>query len=82
MVSIGLHGHSLLLACIYRSLGSCTCKFLEEFMSSVSFMASINSSYYICGDFNIRVDGQFGDGYKFMTFLDLCDLKQSINLLI
>ena len=25
VVSIGLHGHSLLLACIYRPPGSCTC---------------------------------------------------------
>ena len=39
----------------------------------------INSSYYICGDFNIHVDVPVGDGYKFMTFLDLCDLKQLVN---
>ena len=43
---------------------------------------SINYSYYICGDFNIHVDVPVGDGHKFITFLDLCDLKQSINLLI
>ena len=29
LVSIGPHGHSLLLPCIYRSPGSCTCNFLE-----------------------------------------------------
>ena len=35
VVSIGLHGRSLLLACIYRPTGSYTCNFLEEFMSFV-----------------------------------------------
>ena len=79
LVSIGLHGHSLLLACIYRPSGSCTCNFQEEFMSFVGFLSSINSSYYICGDFNIHVDVPVCDSYKFITFLDLCDLKQLVN---
>ena len=48
-------------------------------MSFVGFLSSINSSYYICGDFNIHVDVPVGDGYKFMTFLDSCDLKQLVN---
>ena len=59
--------------------GSCTCKFQEEFMSFVGFLSSINSSYHIFGDFNIHVDVPGGDGYKFMTFLDSCDLKQFVN---
>ena len=79
VVSIGLHGHSVLLACIYRPPGSCTCNFLEEFMSFVGYLSSINSSYYICGDFNIHVDVPVGDGQKFTTFLDSCDLKQLVN---
>ena len=79
VVSIGLHGRSLLLACIYRPPGSCTCNFQEEFMSFVGFLSSVNSSYYICGDFNLHVDVPLGDGHKFMTFLDLCDLKQLVN---
>ena len=79
MVSIGLHGRSLLLACIYHPPGSYTCNFQEEFMSFVGFLSCFNSSYYICGDFNIHVDVPVGDGYKFMTFLDSCDLKQSVN---
>ena len=72
-------GRSLLLTCIYRPPGSCTCTFLEEFMSFVGFLSSINSSYYICGALNIHVDVSVGDGYKFMTCLDSCDLKQLIN---
>ena len=48
-------------------------------MSFVSFLPPINSLYYICGDFNIHVDVPVGDGYKFMTLLDSCDLKQLVN---
>ena len=48
-------------------------------MSFVSFLSSINSSYHIFGDFNIHVDVPGGDGYKFITFLDSCDLKQFVN---
>ena len=79
VVSLGLHGHSLLLACVYRPPGSCTWKFQEEFMSFVSYLSSINSSYHIFGDFNIHVDVPGRDGYKFTTFLDSCDLKQFVN---
>ena len=39
----------------------------------------INSSYNICGDFNIHVDVPVGHGHKFITFLDLCDLKQLVD---
>ena len=48
-------------------------------MSFVGFLSSINSLYYIYGDFNIHVDVPVGDGHKFMTFLDSCDLKQLVN---
>ena len=46
VVSVGLQGHLLLLACV-RPPGSCN--FLEEFMSFVGFLSTINSSYDICG---------------------------------
>ena len=48
-------------------------------MSFLGFLSSVNCSYYICGDFNIHVDVPVGDGYKFMTCLDSCDLKQLVN---
>ena len=48
-------------------------------MLFVGYLSSINSSYYICGDFNIHVDNPVGDGYKFITFLDSCDPKQLVN---
>ena len=56
-----------------------TCNFLEEFMSFVGYLSSINSSYYICGNFNIHVDVPVGDGNKLTTFLDSCDLKQLVD---
>ena len=79
VVSISLQSHSLLLACIYRPPGSCTINFSEEFMSFVGYLSSIKSSHYICGDLNIHVDVRDGDGYKFTTFLDSCDLKQLVS---
>ena len=48
-------------------------------MSFVGHLSSINSLYYICGDFNIHVDVPVGDGHKFITFLDSCDLKQVVD---
>ena len=47
--------------------------------SFIGYFSSINSSYYISGDFNIHVDVPVGDGYKFITLLDSCDLKQLVN---
>ena len=44
-----------------------------------SFLSSIKSSYYICGNFNIHVDVPDWNGYKFMTLLDMCDLKQLVS---
>ena len=80
VVSSRFHGCSLLLACIYCSPGSYTCNFQEIFMSFFSFLSSINSLYFTCGDFNIHVDVSVGGRYKFMNFLDSCDLKQSVSL--
>ena len=48
-------------------------------MSFVGFLSSINSLYYICGDINIHVDVPGGDGYKFITSLGSCNLKQLVN---
>ena len=48
-------------------------------MSFVVLFSSINSPYHIFGDFNIHVHVPDGDVYKFMTFLDSCDLKQLVN---
>ena len=48
-------------------------------MPFVHFLSSVNSLYYICDNFNIHADVPAGDGYKFMTILDSCDLKQFVS---
>ena len=55
MMSLGFHSRSLLLACVYRPPGSCTCNIQEEFMSFVGFLSSINSSYHIVGYFKFML---------------------------
>ena len=79
VVAIVLPRCTLLFACVYHPPGSCTCNFVEELISFVGFLSSINCVYYICGDFNIHVDVPVGDGDKFYTFLISCDLKQSAS---
>ena len=45
----------------------------------VGFLSCMNSSCYICDDFNIHVDVPVGDGRKCMTFFDSRDLKQQVS---
>ena len=78
VVSTGLHGLSLLLACICFP-GSCTSNFQEAFMVFVGFLSSISFLYYICGNFNIHVDIPVGDSYKFMSSLVILNI-QRVNL--
>ena len=46
---------TLLLASICRPPGPCSSNFLDEFMSFVCFLSSVDCNYFICGDFNIHV---------------------------
>ena len=46
----------------YRPPGSCTLTCLDKFMSFVSFVSSIDSACYICGDLNIHIYVPGGDG--------------------
>ena len=48
-------------------------------MSFVGFMSSIDCQFTICGDFNVHVDVPKGDGVKFLSVLDSCNLKQLIT---
>ena len=48
-------------------------------MFFVGLQSFLNSLHYICGD-NIYVDVPVGNGYKCMTCLDSCDLKQLVSL--
>ena len=39
--------------------------FLDEFMSFVCFLSSVDCNYFICGDFNIHVDVPCTDTREF-----------------
>ena len=53
--------------------------FLDEFMSFVCFLSSVDYNYFICGDFNIHVDVLCTDSYKLESLLESCNLTQSVN---
>ena len=53
--------------------------FLDEFMSFVCFLSSVDCNYFICGDFNIHVDVPSTDSYKLESLLESCNLTQSVN---
>ena len=53
--------------------------FLDEFMSFVCFLSSVDCNYFICGDFNIHVDAPCTDSHKLKALLESCNLRQSVN---
>ena len=53
--------------------------FLEEFMSFLCFLSSVDCNYFICGDFNFHVDVPCTDSYKLESLLESCNLTQSVN---
>ena len=61
-----------------RPPGPCSF-FLDEFMSFVCFLSSVDGNYFICGDFNIHIDVPCTDSYKFESLLESCNLTQSVN---
>ena len=48
-------------------------------MAYVDYLSSVDHTYYICGDFNIHVDVPGGDGAKFLSQLEACNLNQLVN---
>ena len=70
---------TLLLASIYSPPGPCSSIFLDEFMSFVCFLSSVDCNYFICGDFNIHVDVPCTDSHKLKALLESCSLTQSFN---
>ena len=53
--------------------------FLDEFMSFVCFLSSVDCNYFICSDFNIHIDVPFTDSHKLESLLESCDLTQTVN---
>ena len=64
VISVSVSWQTLLLASIYRPPGPCSSTFLDEFMSFVCFLSSVDCNYFICGDFNIHVDVPCTDSHK------------------
>ena len=79
VISVSVSGSKLLIACVYRPPGSCSSTFLNEFMSFVGFLTSIDCRFCICGDFNIHVDVPGGEGVKFTSLLESCNISQLVH---
>ena len=45
----------------------------------MGFLLSIDSRFCICGDFNIHVDVPGGDGVKFTSLLESCNISQFVK---
>ena len=67
VVSIGSNAHAALVACVYSPPGSCSNPFLDELYTLVEFLSCTNSSFIICGDFNIHIDTTSRDSVNFFN---------------
>ena len=79
VVSIGLNAQSTLVACVYHPPGSYSNPFYCEFYTLVEFLSSMNSSFIICGDFNIHIDTTWRDSVNFLNTLDPCNITQHVH---
>ena len=79
VVSIGSNAHSTLVACVYRPPGSCSNPFYDEFYTLIEFLSSTNSSFIICGDFNIHIDTTSRESVNFFNILDSCNITQHVH---
>ena len=79
VVSIGSNAHSTLVACVYRPPGSCSNSFYDEFYMLVKFLSSTNSSFVICGDFNIHIETISRESVNFLNTLDSCNITQHVH---
>ena len=73
------HSKSFVVACVYRTSGSCSSAFLDDFLHFCGFLSSLTSSFIICGDFNVHVDTDCIDQRKFLNLLDMSNLAQNVN---
>ena len=67
------------MACVYRTPGSCSSAFLDDFLHFCGFLLSLTSSFIICGDFNVHVDTDCIDQRKFLNLIDTSNLAQNVN---
>ena len=71
--------NSFVAACVYRSPGSCTTLFLEDFLALSGFLSSTGSKFIICSDINVHLDVECGDRSRFNDILQCCSLVQSVS---
>ena len=74
--------HKLLvnvIACVYRSPGSCSDEFFDQFLNRFEYLSSVSSSFFMCGDFSIHVDTTSGDSTKFLNCFDSCNITQHVR---
>ena len=69
-----------MLTCVYRSLGSCSDGFLDQFLNLFEYLSSDSPSFLICGDFNIHVDTSSNNSVKFQNCLELCNIAQNVDM--
>ena len=82
VISISVSCQTLLLASIYHPPGPCSSIFLDEFMSFVCFLSSVDGNYFLCSDFNIHVDVPCTDSYKLESLLESCNLKLLLHPIV
>ena len=56
VTSVATLSKSFVVACVYRTPGSCSSAFLDGFLFFCGFLSSLTPSFVICCDFNIHVD--------------------------
>ena len=79
VISIVTHSKSFVVTCVYRTPGSCSSAFLDDFLFFCGFLSSLISSFIICGDFNVHVDTYCINQRKFLNLLDTSNLAQNVN---
>ena len=71
--------NSFVAACVYRSPGSCTTQFLEDFLALSGFLSLIGSNFIICDDINVHLDVECGNRSRFNDILQCCSLSQCVS---
>ena len=56
VTSVDILSKSFVVACVYRTPGSFSSAFLDDFLFFCGFLSSLTPSFVLCGDFNIHVD--------------------------
>ena len=74
VTSVSVLRSRLLVACVYCPPGPGTVTFMENLMSFVGFLSSVDSRFCILGNFHIHVEVPEGDGAKFISILESCNL--------